>query len=191
MSLKREPVEIEICILAGGRSRRMGEDKSRIRLGRRTLLGHVRCAALDTGWPVRVIRGDPIPNCGPLGGILGALQSTRAGMAMFLACDMPLITGELMQRLAGRIRPEQAGLFTFHDGRYGFPCLLRRQAVQTVAELIRGKRDSLQELARELSAGRFVVNRQEAPLLRNANTPADIEAIRGEFEHRPAIVPAR
>ena len=41
---------IEAVILAGGQSRRMGEDKARLRVGRRSLLGHARALAADLGW---------------------------------------------------------------------------------------------------------------------------------------------
>jgi molybdopterin-guanine dinucleotide biosynthesis protein A len=40
---------IEAVILAGGQSRRMGEDKARLRVGRRSLLGHARALAADLG----------------------------------------------------------------------------------------------------------------------------------------------
>ena len=43
----------EIFILAGGLSSRMGRDKSRICLGRRTMLGHVRAVATQLQLPVR------------------------------------------------------------------------------------------------------------------------------------------
>src|SRR5262245_23419835 len=70
----------EVCILAGGLSSRMGRDKSRVRLAGRTLLSCVRAQAEATGWPVRIIRRDLTPMCGPLGGIFTALASTRADL---------------------------------------------------------------------------------------------------------------
>jgi molybdopterin-guanine dinucleotide biosynthesis protein A len=89
----------------------MGRDKARLRLGQRTMLGRIRVAARATGLPVRVIRRDAVPRCGPLGGIYTALQSTRAEAVLFLACDMPFVTPELIQwvseqsnRTAGRLR---------------------------------------------------------------------------------------
>jgi molybdopterin-guanine dinucleotide biosynthesis protein A len=83
---------VSICILAGGLSSRMGRDKSRIRIGRRTMLGHIRALAAQLGLPVRVLRRDAVPRCGPIGGIYTALTRTRADAILFLACDMPFVT---------------------------------------------------------------------------------------------------
>ena len=72
----------------------MGRDKSRLKLGRRTMLGHIRAEAKTLGLPVRVIRRDLVPRCGPLGGIFTALKTTSADGVLFLACDMPFIRSE-------------------------------------------------------------------------------------------------
>src|SRR2546430_17716334 len=98
----RSQPSIEICLLAGGQSRRMGRDKSRLKLGRRTLLGHIRAEAKTLGLPVRVIRRDLVPRCGPLGGIYTALKSTRADGVLFLACDMPFVRAALLKTQIGR-----------------------------------------------------------------------------------------
>ena len=64
----------EMCILAGGLSSRMGRDKSRLRLGGRTLLARIRATAKVIGLPHRIIRRDLVANCGPLGGLYTALS---------------------------------------------------------------------------------------------------------------------
>src|SRR5688572_20649222 len=92
-------MKVEICILAGGLSSRCGRDKARLRFGRRTMLSIIRDTALELGWPVRVIRRDRVPRCGRLGGILTGLQSTSTDAVLFLACDMPLITAELLRKM--------------------------------------------------------------------------------------------
>src|SRR5262245_31356666 len=91
--------ELEIWILAGGLSLRMGRDKSRLRLGSRTLLGHVRHAARQTGFPVRTLRKDALPRCGPVGGVWTALKRSRASALLFLPCDMPNITSAVLNEL--------------------------------------------------------------------------------------------
>ena len=93
---------VEVFILAGGLSARMGRDKARLRLRGRTLLAWVRAAARATGWPVRVIRRDLVPRCGPLGGVWTALGRSRAERLVFLSCDMPFVTPELIRAVAQR-----------------------------------------------------------------------------------------
>src|ERR1051325_7409960 len=87
---------LEICILAGGLSSRMGRDKSRLRLGRLTFLDRIDRAASAMGFPVRIIRDDLVPGCGPIGGIYTALSTTTAESLLFIPCDMPFLTSELL-----------------------------------------------------------------------------------------------
>jgi molybdopterin-guanine dinucleotide biosynthesis protein A len=168
----------EICILAGGRSSRMGADKSRLRLGRRTLLGHVRAAANATGLPTRVIRADVIPPCGPLGGIFSAFATSRAGTILFLSCDMPFVSPELLKRLVRRLKPRTAALFVEAGGQMGFPFLIRQVALSVVERQLAARRLSLRGLAKALGAGTFRLAGSRTHELFNINTPADLKIAR-------------
>src|SRR5882672_1217416 len=117
----RLPFTCEICILAGGLSKRMGRDKARLRLGPNTMLGHIRATARRTGWPVRVIRRDLVPRCGPLGGVYTALKTTQSDAVIFLACDMPFVEVEVLDWLLDDHRSTPRPLFTMYRGRVGFP----------------------------------------------------------------------
>lgn len=167
-----------IWILAGGQSRRMGRDKSRISIAGKTLLQHVREAALATGRPVRTIRTDAVPRCGPLGGVLTGLLRARAGWALFLSCDMPLVTPRLLKELIRLANAKQRPVFVRSERGFGFPLVLPVSARTAVERLIAEGRPSLQRLAsavaalgRTLPAGR----RRE---LSNANTPEELAALR-------------
>src|SRR5687768_12713078 len=81
----------EACILAGGLSRRMGQDKANVRLGELTLLERVQQTVRDLGIQPRVIRDDLRPGLGPLGGVYTALRTARAPCVLFLSCDMPFV----------------------------------------------------------------------------------------------------
>src|SRR5258705_5123572 len=135
-----------ICILAGGLSARMGREKARIRLGRRTLLGHVRNTAQKLGIDVRVIRKDLVPRCGPLGGIYSGLKTSRHAAEVFLSCDMPFVTPELLRRIVRAAGP----MFVEHDGLAGFPLMLSTENLGMIQNEIRAGRLSLQNLARRL-----------------------------------------
>jgi molybdenum cofactor guanylyltransferase len=181
----------EICILAGGSSKRMGRDKSRLRLGSTTMLGHIRKAARATGLPVRVIRRDCIPKCGPLSGIYTALKTTRADSVLFLACDMPLISKELIQfmleeveeskesRLRAAVGKSYPGaLFVCSRGRAGFPFVLPRGAVEIVERQIQIGDYSLQGLAKAIRATIVPLRHRLLRQLFNVNTPEDLAVIR-------------
>src|SRR5262245_50591350 len=110
------PLNCGVCILAGGLSSRMGRDKASLRLGRRTLLGHIRAIASGLGLPVRVLRDDAVPRCGPLGGLYTALQSGTHEAELFLACDMPLVSRELLEKLLRISSRTNAALFAATEG---------------------------------------------------------------------------
>lgn len=104
-------------ILAGGDSRRMGQDKAELRLGENSLLQHV-ASTLQTRFPqtvlsVRQLRPgialpqivDQQPGLGPLAGLAAALEyAGEQGFAWIfaVATDMPFIQPSLIERLAAR-----------------------------------------------------------------------------------------
>jgi len=183
---------VEICILAGGMSKRMGRDKSRLRLGSTTMLGHIRQAAQLTGLPVRVIRRDCVPKCGPLGGIYTALKSTRAEAVLFLACDMPFVTTDLLQfvlrrgfETSGKAKaPIRGALFVRSLGRAGFPFIVRRENVEKVLQQIETNNFSLQTLAKGLRATVLPLTRTWSDQLFNVNTRQDWSALRAKLSRR-------
>jgi molybdenum cofactor guanylyltransferase len=173
-----QPLAWEICILAGGLSRRMGRDKARLKLGPRTMLARIRSQAKSVGWPVRVIRRDAVPRCGPLGGVLTALRSTRADAVLFLACDMPWIDTALLRAMQHRLGRTQRAVFVGLQNRVGFPFALRSDARSIVAEQIERKEFTLQALARALAAKTFHLSAHRRSQLRNVNTPSEWERTR-------------
>ncbi len=162
--------DLEIRILAGGLSKRMGRDKSRLRLGRQTILAIVHQTARQTKVPVRVIRKDAVPRCGPLGGIVTALKSSQSDRVLFLACDMPFVTVPLLNRLkkAGS-RPT----FAQSGRRVGFPFLLHKRDLETVRSQIEKGEFSLQALAKALSAKKIALSARRSNELKNINTPQE------------------
>src|SRR2546421_10419466 len=174
----RPSMTCEICILAGGLSQRMGRDKSRLRIGRRTMLSHIRKTALSAGFPVDVIRRDSVPRCGPIGGIYTGLKRTRSDLVLFLACDMPFVSTELIRFLFQQGRTSERALFTRSEGGVGFPTLLSRSHLETVAAQFKKKQISLQSLAKRLQARVIRPPLSFRGQLRNINTPADWEEAR-------------
>jgi molybdopterin-guanine dinucleotide biosynthesis protein A len=103
-------------ILAGGHSRRMGQDKRRLRLwgaAGPTLLEHIVTLAGAVCPEVIVVLNDPeawpalparlvidaYPGTGPLGGLATGLAALVASQALLLACDLPLLQPALLRAL--------------------------------------------------------------------------------------------
>ncbi len=165
----------EICILAGGRSRRMGRSKAKLRLGDRTMLGQVKLTAGRTGWPVRIIRRDLVPSLGPVGGVHAALATTRTDAVVFLACDMPFVEVDLIERIIETWRRGSNAVFTKGKSRVGFPFLLSRESLGVVMSDIRKGRCSLQLLAQTLKGKLLGSPQKWKNQLLNVNTPPEWE----------------
>ena len=98
-------------LLAGGKSRRMGEDKRFILVGRRTLferscavlceLFEQVCVVIAQDSPsfqaeVPVVR-DLIPDCGSLGGLYTGLRLAKTQHIFLAACDMPFLNPDVIR----------------------------------------------------------------------------------------------
>ncbi|MBI4664666.1 MAG: molybdenum cofactor guanylyltransferase [Verrucomicrobia bacterium] len=164
---------VEVCILAGGLSARMGRDKARLRLGGKTLLTHIQAAVAPLNCPTRVVRRDMVPRCGPMGGVYTALKTSPARSVLFLSCDMPFVPISLLRRIRRALGPKTLAVFVRHEGIAGFPFLLRVQALPEVEELLRQRNLALHELEEILKARAVRPTRGESRFLLNVNTPED------------------
>ena len=165
-----------VSILAGGLSSRMGRHKAGLRLGRRTLMGHVRSIGSQLGVPVRVIRRDLVGRCGPLGGVYTALATSRATGELFLACDMPFVSVELLRRLQKQFLNGRPAVFVRAEGRLGFPFVLSCELLPQVREQIDRAGFSLWALAKRLGAAAVPV--RDTSQLENINNPKELARAR-------------
>ena len=168
-------MNLEVCILAGGLSTRMGRDKARLKLGGVTMLARIKAVAAETFGArvfVRVIRKDCVRRCGPLGGIVTALRTSKARAVLFLACDMPLVTPALLKRLARASHDGVRAVFVSQNARVGFPLLLPVKVLPRIEAQLAAKQFSLHALARSLRAHHSTLPAWSRALF-NVNTPED------------------
>jgi molybdopterin-guanine dinucleotide biosynthesis protein A len=102
-------------VLAGGTSRRMGRDKTKLVLGGEKmverqlhLLGSV-CGSVAILGPPKSLNGfeasvlpDELPGRGPLGGLYTGLLWTSTEFNLFLGCDLPFMESSFLQFLCKR-----------------------------------------------------------------------------------------
>jgi molybdopterin-guanine dinucleotide biosynthesis protein A len=118
MSHPKEEVTCSGVVLAGGQSRRFGEDKAHAMLAGKPLVSHVvetLQALFDdvlivTNEPVSYERfdvtvvSDIIKGAGSLGGLLTALVHAKAERCFVVACDMPFLNPALIRNMLGRCK---------------------------------------------------------------------------------------
>ena len=97
-------LDVEAFILVGGRSSRMGKDKSGLRFGDRSAvaliaasLGVVSQSIKSVGGALPAVEGllniaDAHYQWGPLAGIEAALCNSNSEYCLIVACDLPFVT---------------------------------------------------------------------------------------------------
>ena len=187
------PAELAGVVLAGGASRRMGRDKATVQFagpaGTRTMVESVVEVLCTRCRPVFVIAapGQPLPDLpgatvirdevrgvGPLlatGRGLRAAAAAGAERAFVCAVDMPLMTADLIDELAGR---NGAHVILPWDGRDHYLAGVYRTALaDRIDALVAGGKRSMRALADTVDTHRIVMSR--TPALTNVNTPADVK----------------
>ena len=113
LNAPKNPMPVTGVILAGGTSRRMGQNKALIQLGDNSLIEHViRCMRrvtdellLITNTPTEYVHlglsmhSDIVPNTGALGGIYTGLTYASHAAVLCVACDSPFLVPNLLTYL--------------------------------------------------------------------------------------------
>ncbi len=173
-------------VLAGGRSSRMGRDKALLRHWGVPLVVRAAAAVADAagsvtilgdpglygrfGWP---ILADAEPDLGPIGGLLTALEHTRAEWNVLVACDMPDVSPTLLRELLRKtIRARGRCVAPFTEGGFEPLCAVyKRNALPEVRLAIAEGRLKMRDLLPLLDA--VPVTGLDAVCFRNVNTPDD------------------
>ncbi|MFN8125342.1 MAG: NTP transferase domain-containing protein [Candidatus Nanopelagicales bacterium] len=178
-----------LVILTGGDSRRMGSDKSRLRVGGRTLLERLIAATpsevpvivvgLDPGRtsrPVVVTREDP-PGGGPVAGIAAGLEHVDTSIVVVAAVDLPFAGAELPQlaeSLSG-LPGSDAVVPVVADRRQPLAAAYRTDTLRSALSALGDPRG---RPVRELLSGLVVSEVAGAAEFDDVDTPRDLAAAR-------------
>lgn len=194
-SAREAASRLSAVVLAGGKSSRFGQEKAEMELsGQRVLTGLIRTLRSFPFQSVAVVRSggkagdlpdqveileDDQEGLGPLGGILTALKHLVGGV-LVTACDMPLVSGALIEWLLGRYDAGAEAVIPRHAGRMEpFPGIYARGMIPMMDEAARSGRFALYQLLEEVRVRfvevpeRFSVELEFA----NVNTPEDFRRI--------------
>ena len=190
-------LDVEGFILVGGRSSRMGTDKSRLQFGGQTSVERIAAELRSITARISLVgagRADSDPDLrivpdtherwGALGGIHAALGACVSDWALIVACDLPFVTRDLCSRLLALSHPESpdAVVPIQPDGRPQPLCALYRRepCLLKAEELIAGGEHTPRALLANVKT-RWVRPAELIDLpgaenfFFNVNTPADYE----------------
>lgn len=169
------------ALLAGGESRRMGQDKAGVVLRGQTLAEHTLAVLRQVsdrqvilghgrGCPEDVPRlPDAEPMAGPSAGLRALLASGLGDVYVVLPVDMPLVEPTHLRRLLDAAAGTRAACFVRGEVREPLPCVF-----PAGARLPEGERSVLALLAAN-DATTVPLAAVDADWVRNLNTPEDLE----------------
>jgi molybdenum cofactor guanylyltransferase len=192
-------IEVTGVLLAGGKSRRMGEDKRYLAVGEQTLLERglevlqsIFCEVLvviaqdspPLSIDTRVVR-DLVPECGSLGGLYTGLTQATTPYIFVVACDMPFLNQTVIAQFTNRRTTDDIVIAKLDDRLHPMHALYSKRCLPALEQMIRARQLKIQEIVSQSSLRvRYVT---EVDLLTidpsghsfyNVNTMADLEAAR-------------
>ncbi|GKS59113.1 hypothetical protein YTPLAS18_26400 [Nitrospira sp.] len=200
--------DITALLVAGGQSRRMGQDKRFLEVGGRSLFGRaldvlekvfnaVMISVADAE-PIpdlhvqrhRVIE-DLIPGCATLGGLYTGLGSVETEWMFAVACDMPLLNESLIRLLVERRNEFDYVMPVLPNGPQPLHACYRRTCLAALERRIRGRDFRIVGLLEEPSLKGCLITEKEITCVdphllsfMNINTPADLQFIRKLIDQR-------
>jgi molybdopterin-guanine dinucleotide biosynthesis protein A len=182
------------CLLAGGKSSRMGCDKAGVefsgtplwqhqlktlrKIGAHEILISGRRDALYGDCGLTIIE-DKIKSVGPIAGIASLLMAAAHPLVLILAVDMPHMTDAYLRRLWEQcssergVVPERKGFFE------GVAAFFPTAAHSIALQVLQGEDHSIQYFVRECAAKNLVkivsVSDDESALFKSLNAPSDLQ----------------
>jgi molybdopterin-guanine dinucleotide biosynthesis protein A len=195
-------------VLIGGRSARFGSDKAAAHVGGRSMAARAVDTLRPVADPVVLLGGDGTlgrrlalpwradvrPGRGPLSGLASGLRWARElgrGGLVVLACDLPLVTREVMAAVVAAVRPDVDAVVVAADEPAGVQPLCgwyATSALDAVENALDHGRHSARALLDVLRVAHVWVDAPghgEASAVLNVNTLADLaEAVRHGWAER-------
>ena len=181
-------MKVSGIIIAGGKSSRMGFDKTQILYRGNTFMQHAISLLAqftddilisyhkDTKFPYRVYT-DEIPGTGPIGGLFTCLQHIQNSHAIVIPVDMPLLDAEVLNFLLKQ-SDNQKDINVFQSGNYPqmLVGLYHKNIVSVLKKQIERKDYKLQNLLQK-SSYQFIPGDKFATRFMNVNSPGELSKL--------------
>jgi molybdopterin-guanine dinucleotide biosynthesis protein A len=186
---------VHFYILAGGQSRRFGENKALFKIAGQTVIERV-IAAIPSGRPIFIVTHSPeeyahlglptlpdnYPNAGPLAGIHAGLSHSPFEWNFFLACDFPRLQPSVIEEICAPLfpdkfkkeedKPAQVILPETAEGLQPLCALWSKSALPLIETALKSEKRSVMPVLAQLSLHRVSLAAPDALL--NLNTRDDL-----------------
>ena len=193
-------------LLAGGKSRRMGEDKRYLVVGEHTLLERGLAVlrsifqevvvviaqdspALDVD--ARIVR-DLVPDCGSLGGLYTGLTEATTPYIFVVACDMPFLDRAVISQFASRRTSADIVMAKLEGRVHPMHALYSKRCLPIIEQMVLARQLKIQKiLSCESLLVQYVTEADLAGIdpsgrsFQNVNTPEDLEVARSLLAQSP------
>ena len=185
-------------ILAGGKSSRMGEDKALLEYEGKYFIEKIAeelsffdekiiargnnsslTGITDSAWK---IISDIYPDHGPMGGMHAALKSCKSDAMFVVTCDMPLITGELAEKIFEEAEKPEDGksydavIAVTSDGKYHPLCgVYKKELCQEMEEYLQQDNNRMMAVLKNKCVKYLELNEESSRQLANVNTREEYE----------------
>ncbi|MCG8569794.1 MAG: molybdenum cofactor guanylyltransferase [Spirochaetes bacterium] len=195
MASNKQQLKLNPCsaiLLAGGKSKRMGQDKAYIDFLGKPLIEYILAKLLNVFSEIVVVTGhsenfhhgqntlfvndlDEFKGMGPLAGIYTGLQTISTQCAFVTACDMPLISENTILKLIKSFKDNHCQVL-FARNNLKIEPLLAVYSINcsnSIYQMLKGGNKKVQAIA-SLVETDFLDIHDQLEIL-NINTPADLE----------------
>jgi molybdopterin-guanine dinucleotide biosynthesis protein A len=183
--------EINFYLLAGGNSRRFGENKALFMIEGKTLIERV-IAAIPPAHEIFLVTNsqvayahlhlpalpDHYPGCGPLAGIHAGLAHSPHEWNFFLACDFPSLQTSVIEEILAAPREAQVILPQTAHGLQPLCALWSKKTTPLIESALQTNERHVRSVLSKLSIHPIVPQAPEA--LFNLNTKDDLQRLRTE-----------
>ncbi|WP_026658811.1 molybdenum cofactor guanylyltransferase [Butyrivibrio sp. AC2005] len=182
--------EFDGIVLAGGKSKRMGTDKSEIVFDGKSFLqiqadklrdlgaGRVYVSGKSSPIPYAHHIMDVIPDMGPLGGLYSCFLECKCSNALVLSVDVPLISPKTLDSLLDKhFSGGYDATILSHDGKdEPLIAVYRTDSTSILKELLTAKKLAVRAFLDRLSCQRYEFNGNAKELI-NCNSQYDLKLL--------------
>ncbi len=203
-------IEVSGVLLAGGKSRRMGEDKRHLLVGEQTLLERGLAVLHSTFQDALVVIAqdsppldieahvvrDLVPDCGSLGGLYTGLMQAATPYIFVVACDMPFLDPAVIAQFTNRRTDVDIVMAKLASRIHPMHALYSKRCLPVVERMIQARQLKIQEMVSDRSLHVCYVTEDDLRTIdpsgrsfQNVNTPADLDVARSLLAQLPPSKP--